>query len=421
MTAWGRCGKLSHMNVAFVPGLELARLYYAEAVRPLLDQEFPRLRHSAALIGWGSDVLGFDSPRSADHNWGPRCQVFLNPADASRSAEITDLLSQRLPATFRGWPTAFLDVTAPGDGPRHWVEVAELGAWLTGMLGFDPRRDVTELDWLSAPTQRLAEVSAGVVFHDGLDALGGSSTLGRSGDPGSSSTLGGPSELDGSGRAQGHARAHLRGSPGDLGGLGAARSRLAWYPRDIWLYVLACQWQRIGQEEAFPGRCAEAGDELGSAMIAARLVRDLMRLVLLMQRRYPLYSKWLGTTFSRLPSAAPLVSLLSGVISAVSWAERERSLCAAYVAAAQMHNELGITEPVDVATRGYYDRPYQVLDAGRLVEVLRSAITDPEIRRLPLIGAVDQFVDSTDAIGDLALLRAAVAAGLSHGADSPDA
>ena len=62
----------------------------------------------------------------------------------------------------------------------------------------------------------------------------------------------------------------------------------------MWRYVLACQWKRISQEEAFVGRCGEVGDELGSAVVAARLIRDVMRLVLLIERRYPPYSKWLG-------------------------------------------------------------------------------------------------------------------------------
>jgi hypothetical protein len=50
------------------------------------------------------------------------------------------------------------------------------------------------------------------------------------------------------------------------GELTRVRSALSWYPRDLWYYVLSCQWSRIAAEEAFPGRCAEAGDELGSAM-----------------------------------------------------------------------------------------------------------------------------------------------------------
>jgi hypothetical protein len=44
----------------------------------------------------------------------------------------------------------------------------------------------------------------------------------------------------------------------------------------------------------------------GSAVVAARLVRDLMRLALLLHRRYPPYGKWLGSAFAALPAAATL-------------------------------------------------------------------------------------------------------------------
>jgi hypothetical protein len=49
---------------SFIPGLEFARRFYWEAVRPILDIDFPDLRHSAALIDTGSEVLGFDTPMS---------------------------------------------------------------------------------------------------------------------------------------------------------------------------------------------------------------------------------------------------------------------------------------------------------------------------------------------------------------------
>ena len=70
----------------FVPGLQLAREFYATAVRPLLEEGFPGLPYAAALLGPGSEVLGFDSQRSTDHDWGPRLQVFLRDSDASRYA-----------------------------------------------------------------------------------------------------------------------------------------------------------------------------------------------------------------------------------------------------------------------------------------------------------------------------------------------
>jgi uncharacterized protein DUF4037 len=360
------------MPARFVPGLELAGGYFTDVVRPLLDAEYPRLRYAAGLLGWGSEVLGYDTARSTDHNWGPRLLVLLvdtgaGDGAAEAAAGITAMLADRLPAEFRGHPTVFADVTRPGAAPRHWVEVAGLRPWLTGQLGFDPTRPVTTADWLATPTQRLAEVTAGAVFHDG---------------------------------------------PGELA---RARERLAWYPRDVWLHVLACQWARIGQEEAFPGRCAEVGDELGSAVVTARLARDLMRLYLLMHRRYPPYSKWLGTAFARLPGAATLAPLLTGAITAAGWPARERQLSQAYQAVAASHNALGLTERLDPATRPYFERPFQVIGAGRFAEALRQAIRDPEIRRLPAAGAVDQFIDSTDALGDTRLLRTASAAVMNAG------
>jgi Domain of unknown function (DUF4037) len=363
---------LRPMTAIFTPGLELARLFYAEQVRPLLDAEYPGLPHSAALLGPGSEVLGFDSPRSTDHDWGPRLQLLLADADASTglTEAISGLLAARLPAEFRGYQTVFPASGARPDSARHWVEVAGLRDWLTGTLGFDPLAGVRMLDWLATPTQVLAELTAGAVFHDGLAPA--------------------------------------------CGGLTAARAALAWYPHDAWLYVLACQWQRIDQEEPFPGRCAEAGDDLGSAMVTARLVRDLVRLLLMMQRRYPPYGKWLGTAFARTPAAGPLLPLLTGAITAASWPEREARLCGAYEAAATLHNLLGLTPRLDPAIRPtYYDRPYRVLGAGRFAAALRAAITDERIRALPLTGAADQFVDSTDALADRRLLRAAVAARMS--------
>jgi hypothetical protein len=357
------------VEAAFQSGTALAARYYGEVVWPLLDRHAPGLPHAAALIGWGSEVLGFDSPRSTDHNWGPRCQIFLGPGDADRAADITAMLADRLPEKFAGWPTRFPDVTARNPAARHWVEVTELCQWLTDHLGFDPRAGVGLLDWLATSTQVLAEVTSGAVFSDGLEAGAGASA----------------------------------------GGLHAARAALAWYPDDVWRYVLACQWARIGQEEAFPGRCAEAGDELGSAVVAARLSRDLMRLAMLMRRRYPPYSKWLGSAFARLPGVSDVLQhSLAAALGARSWSDREQYLCAAYEAVAGLHNELGLTDPVDRSVGPYYDRPYRVIDAGRFVASLRDSISSDEIRRLPPTGAVDQFIDSTDAAGDLRLLRAAI-------------
>jgi hypothetical protein len=358
------------MGMAFLPGLELAGQFYPDAVRPLLDEFWPGLRYSAVLLGPGSEVLGFDSQRSTDHDWGPRLQLLLAAGTPSTETDrITAALDGRLPASFRGYPVRFALSGEPPAAARHHVRVAALDDWLRGQLGFDPLAGITTLDWLATPTQRLAELAGGAVFHDGL------------------------------------------------GELAPARASLAWYPRDIWCYVLACQWQRISQEEPFPGRCAEAGDDLGSVVVTARLARDLMRLCLLMDRRYPPYSKWLGTAFRQSASGPAVGPPLRAALAADSWPARERQLSAALLAAAAAHNQLGLTAPVPAAMRPFWDRPYLVLDSARFATALHEASTDPAIRALPMAGAVDQFTDSTDALADAASLRAAVAA-LLHPAPS---
>lgn len=363
------------MTGGFVAGLELSRRFYAEAVRPILVEAVPGLVHSGARLGGGSEVLGFDTARSADHEWGPRVQLFLCPQDVTQHAERLDaVFAERLPKSFCGYPTHFATTEQNGigtmqatDGPvRHRVEVTDPRGWFTGQLGFDPGAGVTTADWLAVPTQRLAEVTAGAVFHDGL------------------------------------------------GQLAPARARLDWYPHDLWLHVLACQWRRVAQEEAFVGRCGEVGDELGSAVVAARLVRDLMRLCLLMNRRYPPYSKWLGSAFAATPQAGDLTPQLTAALAATDWRTRERHLSRAYETVAAQHNRLGVTEPVDPTTRPYHTRPFQVLHAGRFADALTARITDRDVRALPPVGAVDQFVDNTDLLSRPRLTRAVTDATLAE-------
>ena len=45
----------------FIPGLQLSEQFYNKVVKPLIETEFPTLKYSAAFIGSGSEVLGFDT------------------------------------------------------------------------------------------------------------------------------------------------------------------------------------------------------------------------------------------------------------------------------------------------------------------------------------------------------------------------
>ena len=113
----------------------------------------------------------------------------------------------------------------------------------------------------------------------------------------------------------------------------------------------------------------------------------------------PPYSKWLGTAFARLGSAAGVGPLLGAALAADGWPEAERALVGAYEEVAGRHNRLGLTEPVDPGSRPFHDRPWLVLDADRFVRACLDAMADRALTGFELIGAIGQFVDSTDVLG----------------------
>ena len=345
----------------FIPGLKLSELFYRKAVKPILDEHFRGLKYSAALLGFGSDVLGYDTPISTDHMWGPRLYLFIEQADyQSLAARIIQQLGESLPRTFYGYPTNFGPPDTIGvrlveyseSGPvKPFIEIRTLKEYFEDYVGFNPYKDLELLDWLTIPEQKLLAATKGQVFYDGLQELN------------------------------------------------LIRQKLAYYPRDIWLYLLAAQWARISEEEAFVGRCGDVGDELGSQVIAARLVHDLMKLAFLMERQYAPYSKWFGTAFSRLNCAIKLGPALEAVLQSSNWNAREARLSVAYQIVARMHNALGITPPLQTAVSTYYNRPYLVIHGERFAEEIKRAIKDEAVKNLEFpIGAIDQFVNSTEVL-----------------------
>ena len=348
----------------FIPGRELSRSFFTDVVKPILDDRFPSLRYAAALLGTGSEVLGYDTEMSADHEWGPRVDLFVRedePPDVRM--RVGAALRDSLPATFRGYSTHFGPPDPKNGGVRgpvhvtagpisHKIKINTPREFFRSYLGVDVAQPLEPADWLTLPAQKLRTITSGPVFHDQV-------------------------------------------------GLEARRQEFEYYPNDIWLYLLASGWTRIGQEEHLMGRAGIVGDETGSAIIASRLVRDLMRLCFLMERVYAPYAKWFGTAFQELDCAAALDPHLRAALLADTWLARERALLPAYETIASLHNALGITSPLPTTARRFFGRPFHVIALHGFADAIVAEIRDVSVRRLcerPLVGGLDQFSDSTDLI-----------------------
>lgn len=351
------------MNSEFIKGLELSEVFFVDGIKPIINTAFPDLAYSAGLLGTGSDVLGYDTPQSMDHDWGPRLMLFLSEPDHKKYKDKIDLvLRKQLPPEIHGYPTNYgthddgtakMILEVNGD-INHRVEVHTIKEYFQEILNFDPTGDIKPMDWVCVPENNYLMLTSGRVFHDGLGQL----------------------EL--------------------------IRKKLSYYPHDVWLYLFSSQWQRISQEEHFMGRCGQVADDLGSRIIAARLVLDLMRLCFLMEKTYAPYVKWFGTAFARLDCAEGLIPVLTNTLKANTWEERQNNLSIAYEYVAGMHNALNITAPLPEKVSPFHKRPFMVIHAELIASAIRDQITSAEVLALPkYLGGVDQFVDSTDALNHI--------------------
>lgn len=338
----------------FIKGLQLSREFYFECVAPLLERHFPDIPYSAGRLCVGSDVLGFDDHRSRDHDWGPRVDLFFSSADYEEAGErIYAFLANKLPFTFKGYSTHFVNDYLMGERSEypiiHRARTHAVDSYFEYHLGFNPLNGASEIDWLRTPEQVLRTIKSGEIFHDGLSAL---------------------QEI---------------------------KDKLQWYPDDIWYYIMACQWVRIDQEEPFVARCGDVGDELGSRVVAARQVKEIMQLCFYLEKEFAPYMKWFGTAFSRLNCAKKLQPLLEGVFLKENWKDREKILCKIYLILAEMHNNLAITDSIEPMITNFHDRPYKVPQSERFYQALIGKVQSPRLKsmRRP-IGSLTQFTDSTD-------------------------
>jgi hypothetical protein len=326
----------------FVKGRDLCERFFREAAQPIIHRVLDASQYSAGLIGWGSDVLGYDDRYSIDHMWGPRFLLFFEESSfEQQKLEIDALLRAHLPISFHGFPTnygtspkgdclAMRETTSPPI--NHLIEFHCLRSFLHSYLGVEKTQQLNAHSFLDIEEHRLLAVTTGAVFHDGLDVLE------------------------------------------------RMRHDLAFYPDDAWCFLMSRRWDDIAEEEAFVGRCGESGDDIGSRLVTTRLVETVMRLAFLQERHYAPYSKWFSRAFSELKCADTLGPLLNRVLSAPEWRERDEAMAEVYTYVGRMHNELGLSAPLSIEITPAYDgRPGTCVHAERFADALMSLVKDKNL------------------------------------------
>jgi hypothetical protein len=320
-------------------GAGLAEAFHRDVVAGLIQRTAPGLRYAAARLGSGSDVLGFDDSTSRDHDWGCRLTVLLDEADSGIVGTLSAALERDLPDSFAGYPTRF--AATWNANVSHQVQVATVMDFAMSRLGVDPRRGLSDLEWLSLTGHSVLETVGGQVFHDETDEL-----------------------------------ARLRAS-------------LRWYPEHLEPYLLAAGWQRLSQTMPFLGRTADTGQQRQSLLLSGQLTRDLMRQAFLLERQWAPYPKWFEAGFAKLALAESLHDALDRATTAKAWRDREDGLVAAIEVLAQAQRDRGLPTP-DQAVVPFFDRPYRTI-SDDLVNKLGDWSTG-----LPLVGSIEQWVDNSD-------------------------
>lgn len=184
--------------------------------------------HDAALVGEGSDVLGYDQPISSDHDWGARFTLFV--ANEKEIGPVRKIVAANTPDSFLGFP-ARIDENASN------IQITTVSKWLQDHLNIDDVHSLTISEWLSFPQQHLLQFTEGVSF---------------------SNTLG-----------------HYE----------RAKNILSWYPNDVWRWMMASQWYLIWCTERLIFRAEEAGDFLGAQLVVHKLIRMIIEMCFLQNKQ----------------------------------------------------------------------------------------------------------------------------------------
>ncbi len=243
-------------------GLELARGYYEEYGKPMLESGFADILPYLAIgfVGSGSEHYGFDDEVSRDHDYEPGFCIFLPGEDivTRRQEFLLERAYAKLPKEYKNVKRQPI---SPVGGNRNGV--IRTADFYTAKIG-TPDGSLSLEAWLHIPDYALAEAVNGEVFYDGY---------------------------------------------GEFTGI---REKLRRMPEDIRLKRLAGNLLIMAQAGQYNfARCLKHGEPEAAQLACVEFVKAAMQSAFLLERRYMPYYKWSFRALRGLEGGAALAGKLS--------------------------------------------------------------------------------------------------------------
>ncbi|MDD7594510.1 MAG: DUF4037 domain-containing protein [Clostridiales bacterium] len=243
-------------------GLELARGYYEEYGKPMLESGFADILPYLAIgfVGSGSEHYGFDDEVSRDHDYEPGFCIFLPGEDivTRRQEFLLERAYAKLPKEYKNVKRQPI---SPVGGNRNGV--IRTADFYTAKVGV-PDGNLSLEAWLHIPDYALAEAVNGEVFYD------------------------------------------------EYGEFTGIREKLRRMPEDIRLKRLAGNLLIMAQAGQYNfARCLKHGEPEAAQLACVEFVKASMHAAFLLNRRYMPYYKWSFRALRGLEGGTALAGKLS--------------------------------------------------------------------------------------------------------------
>lgn len=227
----------------------------------MIKEQFPEVagQIAAGLVGYGSECLGFDDEISMDHDYGPSFCIWLPREIYGQYGEKMQEAYDALPKEFMGFSGRVEEEQGKGR-----VGILCLEDFYLEILGRDSAPEAAQ-EWFAIPEPALSAAVSGQVFEDSLGRF-----------------------------------TEIR------------EALMAYYPEEVWRKKLAESLAKAAQAGQYNyARAMKRGERIAAEISLTEFVKEAMRIVYLLNKKYAPFYKWMHRGMKELPICSEVGDMLS--------------------------------------------------------------------------------------------------------------